>query len=168
MKISKLRDVKTPERGTEKSAGIDFFVPNDLTKEDYQKCNNHLFVYSRDNENDKFYVELMPHQRILIPSGVKVNVPEGYGLIAFNKGGIAVNRGLDIMACVIDEDFQGEVFLNLVNTSYSKVRIYNGDKIAQAILLPVFYDKVEVVDEDKLYESETERGEGMLGSTGVK
>ena len=63
MKISKIRDVKTPTRANSTDAGIDFFIPNDYEGE----------------------TEIFPGRSCLIPSGVKVNVPEGFALVAFNK-----------------------------------------------------------------------------------
>ena len=71
MKISKVRNVKTPSRGTEKSAGIDFFVPDDFDKK-----------------------LVFPEGSILIPSGIRADVPEGYALIVFNKSGVAVKKVL--------------------------------------------------------------------------
>jgi dUTP pyrophosphatase len=143
MKISIIRDVKTPERGTHKSAGIDFFVPN-------------------------YYppVLIQPGESILIPSGVKANVPTGYALIAFNKSGIASKLNLHVGACVVDEDYQGEIHLNLVNQSNQAVEINGGMKIIQFILLPVNYSMPVVVDIDMLYQFESERGSGGFGSTG--
>lgn len=81
MKISKIRDVKTPARGTEKSAGIDFFVPNDFET-----------------------TQVLPNQSIRILSGIKANVPSGYALIAFNKSGIAL-KGLQVGACVVGDTY---------------------------------------------------------------
>ena len=121
MKISKIRDVKTPVRGTPLSAGLDFFVPNDFPGTHY----------------------LIPGDAINIPSGIKVKVPHGYALVFMNKSGVAVKKGLQIGACVVDEDYQGEV-------------------------IPVDYAGVDVVPEEDLFEEETERGEGGFGSTGTE
>ena len=79
MKIQKIRDVKTPGRGTSQSAGIDFYVPEDFTTS-----------------------VLQPGESVLIPSGIKVQVPTGYMLTAFNKSGVATKQGLSIGACVVD------------------------------------------------------------------
>lgn len=143
MKISKVRDVKTPKRGTEKSAGIDFFVPND-----FESC------------------ELKPGQSACIPSGVKVNVPEGYALIVFNKSGVALKRNLSVGACVIDEDYQGEVHLHVYNFGTVNETINRGEKLVQMILIPVFYDCIEEVGVSVLYDQVSSRGEGGFGSTG--
>lgn len=148
MRIKKIRDVKTPERGTSKSAGIDFFIPND---------------YETGNRNEIILVK--PGAQILIPSGIVADIPEGYMLTGFNKSGIATKKGLLIGACVCDEDYQGEIHINLHNVSSHHVILLPGDKVAQFILVPVFYDTIDVVD-GELFESETERGEGGFGSTG--
>lgn len=165
MKISRIRDVKMPNRGTRKSAGIDFYVPNDLDFDKYLEYNDLSNFCFRDG-----VCSVAPHSRIVVPSGVKVRVPSGYALIAFNKGGVAVKKGLDHGACVIDEDYEGEVFLNFINTTNKPVGIKNGEKISQLILINVFYDDIEEVEDRFLYSVskrwEKERGTGCLGSTG--
>lgn len=65
MKISKIKDVKTPERGTARSAGIDFFVPNDFEE-----------------------TVLCAGKHIKIDSGIRAEIPTGYMLCAFNKSGV--------------------------------------------------------------------------------
>ena len=140
MKFLKIRDVKDPSRGTSKSAGIDLFVPNDFE-----------------------YRTLSPGQSVLIPAGLKANVPENYAFIAFNKSGVATKKHLAVGACVIDEDYQGEIHIHLVNVGNEYVTIKPGTKIAQFILVPVSYQGVEVVPEAELFPEATERGEGGFG-----
>ena len=147
MKLAKIRNVKTPTRGTVGSAGIDFYVPDDYPN---SLC--------RINPGDRFF----------IPSGIKANVPKGYALIAFNKSGVALKKGLMVGACVVDSDYQGEIHLHLVNTSDQPVTIEAGDKLTQFLLVPVNHCAVEVVDVDELFYEETTRGAGGFGSTGVK
>ena len=147
MKISKIRNVKTPTRGTIGSAGIDFYVPNDYP--------NSLR-------------RVAPGERYFIPSGIKANVPEGYALIAMNKSGVALKKGLMVGACVVDSDYQGEIHLHLVNTGTNDVTIEPGEKLTQFLLIPVDHCPVEVVDESDLFDDETTRGSGGFGSTGVK
>ena len=144
MKIAKIKAVKTPERGTPESAGIDFFVP------------------------DGMIAKLAPGDSCVIPSGIKASVPTGHALIAFNKSGVAVNKNLYAGACVVDEDYQGEIHINLTNVGRKEVGIKPGEKIIQFILLPVFYDTIELVDLENLYVEATSRGEGGFGSTGVE
>ena len=142
MKIAKIREVKTPVRGTPESAGIDFFVPDDF---------------------DALLLE--QGEAVCIPSGIKADVPAGYALIAFNKSGVALKKGLQVGACVVDEDYQGEIHLHLMATRVTRVK--PGEKLVQFILLPVNYADVSGVPEEELFAEETSRGAGGFGSTGV-
>lgn len=144
MRVAKVRPVKTPARGTPQSAGLDFFVP----------------------EGAQFTVQ--PGGSALIPSGIKVSVPRGHALVAFNKSGVATKKGLIVGACVVDEDYQGEIHLHLMNVGQEPQSISPGDKITQFVLLPVLYDSVEVVEPSSLYEQATVRGDGAFGSTGAQ
>lgn len=147
VKVYKLRDVTTPQRGTPLSAGIDFYVPNDFTP-----------------------TEVTPQGDILIPSGIKVKIPAGYALIANNKSGVATKKRLVHGASVVDEDYQGEIHLHLINAGKVSVTINPGDKIVQFLLEKQEYAAViEVSSEQELFEGVvTERGDGGFGSTGVK
>lgn len=159
MKIAKVRDVKTPERGTEKSAGIDFFVPND-----FKEC-------------------MLPPQRdMLIPSGIKASLPKNCMLMAADKSGVVTSRHavervgrtpkpsaygsvVVIGAKIVDEDYQGEIHIHLINVGNEYVLIKPGTKIAQFIIVPVKYEEIEEVPEDELFAVESDRGEGGFGST---
>lgn len=142
MIIQKVREVKTPSRGTSKSAGLDFYIPDDFKKR-----------------------VLKPLESVLIPSGVRAYVPEGHALVAFNKSGVAVYHGLDVGACVVDEDYEGEIHLHMINTSNSEVILEPGMKLVQFLLLNVTYEDIEVVNQ--LPKRNTERGSGGFGSTGT-
>jgi len=142
MKVQKLRNVKTPIRSTSASAGIDFYVPEDFET-----------------------VSLKPGESVLIPSGIRVQVPRGYALIAFNKSGVSVKQGLSVGACVVDEDYEGEVHLHMINTSDKDQVIVTGQKLVQFVLIPVAYFDVEEVEE--IQSRNTERGTGGFGSTGL-
>ena len=95
-------------------------------------------------------------------------MPEGYALIAMNKSGVALKKGLMVGACVVDSDYQGEIHLHLVNTSAKSVTIEPGDKLTQFLLIPVDHCSIELVNEPDLFDDETTRGSGGFGSTGVK
>ena len=148
MKFSRVREVKSPTRGTSKSAGIDFYVPGDFAS------------------GGEYFIK--PGENVLIPSGIKAKVPTGYALIAFNKSGVATKKGLYVGACVVDEDYQGEIHLHLTNVGDKTVTIQKDDKIAQFILLPVYYATPVEVPIQELYDSTTERGVGGFGSTDDK
>lgn len=145
LQVSKTRPVKSPTRGTTGSAGIDFYVPDTTSP---------IFI--------------APGSACFIPSGIKANVPEGYALIAFNKSGVALKKGLMAGACVVDSDYQGEIHLHLVNTQKeTTVQIHPGEKLVQFLLIPVDHGQISVVPEQSLFTDETERGSGGFGSTGI-
>lgn len=146
MRIKLVRDVKVPTRGTAVAAGLDFYVPND-----HFEGGSHT---------------IPPGGAVNIPTGVLVEIPKGHALIAFNKSGVAIRLGLQVGACVIDEDYQGELHIHLFNVSDKEVTVWNGDKLSQFVLIPVSYEGVEVVDE--LHTEATARGTGMAGSTGTR
>jgi dUTP pyrophosphatase len=146
MKFLKTRDVKDPSRGTPQSAGIDLFIPNDFAPQN-----------------------LLPGDSVLIPAGLKINIPENHVFIMMNKSGVATKRHLDVGACVIDEDYQGEIHIHLINVGNRMTTVLPGEKIAQCLLMPIVYASVELVDdEEHLWDGKsTERGDGGFGSTGV-
>jgi len=136
-----------PVRGTEGSAGIDLFVPNDQES-----------------------IVLNPGESAFIPAGIKARVPHGYALVAMNKSGIAAKKSLMVGACVIDEDYTGEIHIDLKNVGTESQGINPGDKITQVLCLPVNYVTVEEASsEDEMFgDLVTERGAGGFGSTGTK
>lgn len=105
--------------------------------------------------------------RLLIPTGVKIIIPDGfYGRIA-PRSGLAFKNGIDVLAGVIDTDYRGEIGVILHNTSEHVFRVNKHDRIAQLIferaqrLYPV------VLTEAQFAERSTARGAGGFGSTGV-
>lgn len=138
----KIRDVKDPSYGTKGSAGIDFFVPNDLAS-----------------------IELAPGTDILIPTGIKVELPDDTALIAFNKSGVCTKQGLQVGACVVDSDYRGQIHMHVFNYSNQIQFIDPGQKLVQFVLLPYHQATLSRVDMETF--STTQRGEGGFGSTGI-
>ena len=101
----------------------------------------------------------------VIPTGLKVEVPEGHMLEIKNKSGIASKRQLLVGACVVDPGYDGEIYINLHNIGYETQIIEPGEKIAQAVLVPIIYCEPHEVFEDTL-NKDTDRGDGGFGSTG--
>ncbi len=124
-------------------AGIDFFVPSEFT-----------------------ITKVSPNNSIKIPSGIKVNIPQGWALIAFNKSGVCTTLGVIAGACVIDSGYQGEIHIHLINVSKKDVFITPDMKIMQFLLMPVSSVQTEECDLEELYEQESERSTGGFGSTG--
>ena len=143
-KFTKVRDVKSPTRGTPGSAGIDFYIP-DLFSPIY----------------------LHPQHDVLIPSGIKIKIPENYFLLLLNKSGVATKMHLDIGAGVVDSDYSGEIHLHLTNTSDTLIELKPGMKILQGVLLPAFYPVPEEISEEDLIKSHQDsvRQLGGFGST---
>ena len=109
---------------------------------------------------------LNPLQRMLIPTGLYIALPEGYECQARPRSGLAVKHGVTVLNSpgTIDADYRGELKILLVNLSDTPFVIEPGERIAQLVVAKhehVEWSEVEVLDE-------TERGEGGFGSTGVK
>ena len=108
------------------------------------------------------YVVLFPNERKMIPLGFAIELPEGYEAVIRPRSGL-MRKGVDEMIGTIDSDYRGEVMACIVNNSDERIRIYNGDRICQM--------KIQVAEQfsfatvDTL--SETERGDGGFGSTGI-
>lgn len=143
LNFTKTKDVKSPVRAHPTDAGIDFFVPNDFDK-----------------------VVLKPGEDVLINSGIKVIVPEGYALIFKEKSGIATKRKLTIGAAVVDSNYRGEVHFHFFNNGIVDQEISAGDKIIQGLLIPVLLCDTCEIDDYDYSTYETDRGDGGFGSTG--
>ncbi len=111
-------------------------------------------------------ITLAPLQRVLVPTGLYISLPEGYECQARPRSGLAVKHGITVLNSpgTIDADYRGELKTLLVNLSDTPFVIEPGERIAQLVVAKhehVEWEEVEVLDE-------TERGEGGFGSTGVQ
>lgn len=170
LKFFKTRNVQSPERGTELSAGVDMYIPVDLSLNELsaiQPIKGQVEVKVNPTTGMLQEFTLMPQRRVLIPSGIKVKFPKGYCGLLVDKSGVASKVGITLLAKLIDEDYQGEIHFNLVNTSDMAVKFCPGQKITQMVVMPVSYcQPEEVFTIDELYAGEiTDRGEGGFGST---
>lgn len=173
LKYTKIRKVKSPVRANARDAGIDLFIPEDLSFDDmsskFGTTGCQLPVkFAHDGKTIEAFT-LRPQQSILIPSGLKFNIPPGHALIAFNKSGIAAKKGLLVGSAVCDEEYEGEVHINLHNASNKDQTINAGDKIVQFLVMPINYCELEEISTvNELYKNKvSNRGEGGFGSTGV-
>jgi len=104
-----------------------------------------------------------PGCRKLLPIGIAIKLPEGvYGRIA-PRSGLAVKKGIQVGAGVIDPDYTGEIHVLLFNHGTEPFEIHSGDRIAQLILERFEFHEVILVDSL----TQTTRGAGGFGSTGV-
>lgn len=158
-KYLKVRDVKSPERGSALSAGIDFFIPNDFPN-----------------------TPVRPTEDCLIPSGIVIKIPHGHMLMGADKSGIATSdeaklkcgielkagvpeSSLIVGAKIIDEDYPGELHIHIINVGHNDVVLRPGMKIAQFILVPVSYKcPVEVSSYEELNIIKTDRTGGFSSS----
>lgn len=173
LKYCKTRLVKTPARAHPTDAGIDFFVPEDLTPDTMAEKFETTGVEVETELDDEGKIKcfkLKPNESVLIPSGIKMKVPEGYMLQYNNKSGISSKRGLVVGATIVDCGYMGECHINLHNISKHTQLIHAGDKIVQGILIPVGnHMPEEMKDEHELYgDGESARGAGGFGSSGTK
>ncbi len=109
-------------------------------------------------------VELKPFERKLIPTGIIIELPEGYEAQIRPRSGLSIKHGITLINCVgtIDEDYRGELCIPLVNLSDTTYVVQPGDRVAQMIVAPV--QKVEVAEVEKT--NATVRAAGGFGSTG--
>ena len=111
-------------------------------------------------------VTLAPRARALIPTGLAMAIPPGFEAQVRPRSGLAWKQGVTIVNApgTIDSDYRGEIKVQLINLGHEHVNIERGDRIAQLIVAPVTLVRLEPV----AALSETARGEGGFGSTGMK
>lgn len=136
-----------------------------------EKAVDPFYNYLGDSCFDLYSVvnyELLPHQRALIPTGLKFNIPDYTELQIRTKSGLAINQGLVVLNSpgTIDSGYIGEIKVILYNTSTEKITITIGQKIAQACLCPVYPGAVVKIQEKNTLQQK-ERGENGFGSTGI-
>ncbi len=110
-------------------------------------------------------ITLRPGEYKAIPTGLYMEIPEGYEVQVRPRSGLALKHGITVLNApgTIDSDYRGEVCVILINHSQKPFVIENGDRIAQLVTAKT--SRLEFTEVDDL--SATERGEGGFGSTGV-
>lgn len=110
-------------------------------------------------------VELKPGESLSVGTGLAVEIPEGHVLFIFSRSGHGFKNGVRLIngTGIIDSDYRGEIRVGLIcDAKGAPLRVANGDRIAQAMLLPM----PVVVFEEVAELSETDRGANGFGSTG--
>jgi len=131
-----------PQYATEQSAGMDL----------------------RANIDDP--VVLRPLERRLIPTGLHIALPPGYEAQVRPRSGLALKHGITVLNApgTVDADYRGEIGVVLINLSNQDFIVNDGERIAQMVIAR--HETAEFVEVETL--SETQRGEGGYGHTGVK
>ena len=111
-------------------------------------------------------VRIAPGQSVLLETGVKMEVPPSCMLQIMNKSGVASKKHLITGACVVDEGYTGEIFVNLHNIGTDVEFIEPGQKVAQGVFVKIEKPQLWEIESDSIYGQETMRGAGALGSTG--
>ena len=111
-------------------------------------------------------VEIVPGKTAFIPTGLAMEIPEGYAGLAYARSGLACKQDLAPAnkVGVVDSDYRGEIGVCLINKGDEPFEVHRGDRIAQMMFLPVATASfLEVATLD-----ETERGAGGFGHTGIQ
>ena len=137
LKIVKLADVPTPKYANATDAGLDLHAAEALVIE--------------------------PGHRALIGTGLKMEWPDGYAGLIWDRSGISTKYGISTLAGVIDSGYRGEIKVALINLGHEPFTVEKDMRIAQMLFQRVDQAEIELVDEL----SETARGEGSFGSTGI-
>ena len=111
-------------------------------------------------------ITLMPGERRLVPTGIFVEIPQGVEAQIRARSGLAIKHGIGLVNGVgtVDSDYRGEWNIPLINWGQEPYTIHSGDRIAQVIFSR--YEKADFVSVSQI--SETERGAGGFGHTGIK
>ena len=140
--------------------------PESLKLPTYRKSEAiHPTSVLNDNYSGSNYVIVSPNERMLIPTGVFVEIPEGYEIQVRPRSGKSLKKGLNVILGTVDSNYRGEIGVIVHNISSSNFVITEGEEIAQIVLCPVVHGW-ETEEVESL--SETERGDKGFGSTDCK
>lgn len=109
--------------------------------------------------HDKEFAIIWPHETVRVPLGLGLCLPDGYAAFVFPRSGLS-SKSITCELPPIDSGYRGEIHAIVHNGSEDKVRINNGDRIGQLVVVPI-------VVADFVTEKGEERGTGAFGSTGV-
>ena len=124
-----------------------------------------LKAFINNVERDDSYIFLSPGKRVLIKTGLFLEIPKGYEAQVRPRSGLALKNGITVLNSpgTIDADYRGEVGVIIINHGDNGFVINHGDRIAQLVFNKVEQAEWEEVDSLE----ETERGDGGFGHTGV-
>ena len=111
-------------------------------------------------------VKLEPGKRALIPTGIRIELPSGYEAQVRARSGLAVKHGIGLVNGIgtIDSDYRGEIKICLINLGEEPFTVNDGDRVAQLVIAEYVRVKIDAVESL----SDTERGDGGFGHTGIE
>lgn len=118
----------------------------------------------RANLADRGSVTIKPGERSLVPTGLRIEIPDGYEVQIRPRSGLALKHGITLPNApgTIDSDYRGPLGVIVMNAGTEAFTISHGDRIAQMVVAPVTRAQFELADDL----TETSRGAGGFGSTG--
>ena len=118
-----------------------------------------------DEGNDEI-ISIAPGERVLIPTGLYIQLPYGYEAQIRPRSGLAIKYGITVLNTpgTIDADYRGEICVCLINHSKHSFKVHNGDRIAQIVFAKI--EQSILVEVSELVD--TKRGTGGFGHTGIK
>ena len=156
-------DITLPKFGTKQAACFDLSF-NSAGKMTYSGYNSYNAPFTREIANGS--IRIMPGDRILVPTGLIFDIPEGYSVRIHPRSGLSYKQGLILanLEAVIDSDYVQETFVLLTNRSDVDQTINNGDRIAQAEMVK---KEQYVLWETFIAPTQKTDRIGGLGSTGI-
>jgi dUTP pyrophosphatase len=111
-------------------------------------------------------IVIKPLQRVIIPTGLYVQLPQGYEAQIRPRSGLAIKKGITVLNSpgTIDADYRGEIGVILVNLSSEDFVVEDGERVAQMVIAK--YKQAQWVEVENL--DDTERGKGGFGHSGIK
>jgi dUTP pyrophosphatase len=162
--------VQTPRYGTADAACFDIaaYIPYMASVKAYTKTNEQVEMLAVANaEETESYIEIPSEWRVLVPTGLILDIPQGHCVKIYPRSGLSTKQGINLINSVgiVDADYVDPVYIPVYNNSQNKIKIKNGDRIAQGELVPVTQTHISIVNERP--SQKTDRG-GGFGSTGLQ
>ena len=154
-----------PKYATEGSSCVDLQAHIDKKSITEFKFHGNVEYHNNLFDDKRCWVTINPGGRILIPTGLYIQLPEGYEAQVRPRSGLAINNGITVLNSpgTIDSDYTGEIGVILYNAGTHSFSVGDGDRIAQMCIKK--YEKAEFEEVESL--DETERGSGGFGHSGI-
>lgn len=155
--------VELPFYATKGAAGFDLYADSFLKL--YKGLQEISLDDNLQHSIQKGYMVLRPFERVLIGTGLFIDIPEGYQLEIRDRSGVALKKGLKVFNSpgTVDSDYRGEIGVILSNMTQSLSKVTIGERIAQGVLTQ--YETASFLIVDEL--TDTDRSFNGFGSTGI-